>query len=92
MLNKIFLLEPEITRADFDRAFDAHWHSGFLIRHLIYSHSRSEVKANNIESPGLSRKSKTMAPPKISKFVRSKVTRSRLLHSLDDAESDDEDY
>ena len=45
MLNKIFLLEPDVTRNDLDRVFDAHWHSGFMIRHLIYKSSRGEVKA-----------------------------------------------
>ena len=48
VLNKIFLLEPDVTRNDLDRVFDAHWHSGFMIRHLIYKNSRGDDKG---ESP-----------------------------------------
>ena len=29
-------LEAEVTRDEFDKVFDAHWHNGFMIRHLIY--------------------------------------------------------
>ena len=47
VLNKIFLLEPEVTRADFDRVFDAHWTSACMIRHLIYQHSLGDVKVDS---------------------------------------------
>ena len=41
-MSKIYLLEPEVTREGFDKVFDAHWHNGFMIRHLIYKLSRGD--------------------------------------------------
>ena len=56
-MSKIYLLEPEVTREDFDRVFDAHWHSAFTLRHLVYKASRGEVKEQPLQvSPVMSKK------------------------------------
>ena len=42
VMSKTFQLEPEVSREHFDKVFDAHWHNGFIIRHLIYKQSKGE--------------------------------------------------
>ena len=41
-MNRVYQLDLEVSREEFDRVFDAHWHNGFMIRHLIYKISRGE--------------------------------------------------
>ena len=41
--SKIYLLEAQVSREEFDKVFDAHWHNGFMIRHLIYKLSRGDT-------------------------------------------------
>lgn len=99
MLNKIYQLEPEVTREEFDKVFDAHWHNGFLIRHLIYKLSRGDM--TEAPMPGSPTKTKRAAPFKmhsirnggrnsVSSVGRGSVGRGSLvkrLHGSDDDSS-----
>lgn len=35
-MSLVHQLDEEFTRADFDKIFDAHWHSGYMLRHMVY--------------------------------------------------------
>ena len=87
-MSKIFYLDPEVTRQDFDRVFDAHWHSAFLIRHLIYSRSRGEDPDElSSSTPDKSKPLTSESSPK------RRNTLKRRLRAVDtDTDDDDENY
>ena len=46
---KMLLLERQVSREDFDRIFDAHWHAAVLIRHLIYETATGGVEEDAVD-------------------------------------------
>ena len=87
VVSKIFCLDPEVSREDFDRVFDAHWHSAFLIRHLIYSRSRGE----DLDEPFSATPKKSLSLISDMTPLRRKNTLKKRLRAVD-TDTDDETY
>ena len=79
VLSKIYQLDDEVTREDIDRVFDAHWHNGFMIRHLIYKLSRGETADKPVQSSPI--KKRPAPRGNLDVYERKRDSPSKVLHS-----------
>ena len=90
VMSKTFQLEPEVSREHFDKVFDAHWHNGFIIRHLIYKQSKGENSISVLDkSPPMKKPGKK--PSSLVKTKPKGSSNSKLLQRLHDSDDDDSD-